>query len=83
VPGIRTVRRSFASAPKPIRNGKQLPDGAIVWTAPTGRSPPRSDPDLMMSTRRRTGSAEREYRMRSEASLNDANVAERNKPPPF
>jgi hypothetical protein len=37
----------------------------------------------MMPPRRRTRSAEREYRMRYERSLNDANVAERNKPPPF
>jgi len=83
VPGIRRVRRSFASTPKPIRNGKQLPDGTIVWTAPTGRTPPTSARDLMMPTRRRNRSTEREYRMRFQRSLNDANVAERDKPPPF
>jgi len=37
----------------------------------------------MMPTRRRTRSTEREYRMRFQRSLNDANVAERDKPPPF
>jgi hypothetical protein len=59
------------------------PDGTIVWTAPTGRTPPTSARDLMMPTRRRNRSTEREYRMRFQRSLNDANVAERDKPPPF
>jgi hypothetical protein len=37
----------------------------------------------MMPTRRKTRAAQRAYRITAERRLNDARVAERNKPPPF
>jgi hypothetical protein len=37
----------------------------------------------MMPTRRQTRAAQRAYRITAERKLNDAHVAERNKPPPF
>lgn len=49
----------------------------------TTAGPPESGNDLMMPARRRTRAAERAYRHAVERSLNDARVAERNKPPPF
>ena len=38
---------------------------------------------LMMPKRRRTRAADRTRRILDERALNDASVAERNKPPPF
>jgi hypothetical protein len=37
----------------------------------------------MMPRRRRTREQDRAYRIDAERALNDAHVAERNKPPPF
>lgn len=60
-----------------------------AWNTDTGPAPPASAPpagtgrDLMMPTRRRTRTAERDYRIGRERALNDAHVAERNRPPPF
>jgi hypothetical protein len=89
---------------------RQLPDGTIVWTAPTGKTyttrpgsclvfptwdvtdsgrrvrqtaPIGAERAVMMPLRRRTRSANRAYRISCERALNDAHVAERNKPPPF
>jgi hypothetical protein len=88
---------------------RQLPDGAIVWTSPTGHTyttrpgsrlfmprwnvttatlpPPVGQPPptigIMMPTRRKTRAAQRAYRIAAERKLNDAHVAERNRPPPF
>jgi hypothetical protein len=89
----------------------QLPDGTVIWTAPSGRTYttrpgsriffpawntttaelPRTptpttttgDRGVMMPRRRRTRAAELAHRIRCERALNDAHVAERNKPPPF
>ena len=93
----------------------QHPDGAIVWTAPSGHTyttrpasqlvfpdwntttkpPPPTDtpPDtnsettayrgLMMPKRKRTRAQDRAQRIKTERALNDAHVAERNKPPPI
>ncbi len=47
---------------------------------PTDTSPART---LMMPTRRRTRAQQRAYRIKCERALNDAYVAERNRPPPF
>ena len=41
------------------------------------------DRGVMMPRRRRTRAAERAHRITCERALNDAHVAERNKPPPF
>jgi len=49
----------------------------------TTAGPPESGNDLIMPARRRTRAAERAYRHAVERSLNNARVAERNKPPPF
>ena len=49
--------------------------------APSGVNVAR--PELRMPTRRRTRAADRTYRIACERALNDAHVAERNKPPPF
>jgi hypothetical protein len=38
---------------------------------------------MMTPTRRRTRAADRLRRINSERALNDAHVAERNRPPPF
>ena len=50
---------------------------------PNTGSPPVSNRGLMMPVRRRTRAAARASRIRRERALNDAYVAERNKPPPF
>jgi len=47
---------------------------------PTEPSPART---LMMPIRRRTRAQQRAYRIKCERALNDAQVAERNRPPPF
>ncbi len=89
---------------------RQLADGTIIWTAPTGtryltrpgatllfphiqwatappptpaQPPPHARRGLMMPTRRRPRAVERARRIATERTLNDAHVAERNKPPPF
>ena len=94
---------------------RQLLDGAVIWTAPTGktytthpgsrlllptwhasttapsaltRTPAAAvstfgNRGAIMPQRRRTRAAETARRIRAERALNDALVAERNKPPPF
>jgi hypothetical protein len=59
---------------------QQLADGTVVITAPTPRTIHRG---LMMPKRKRTRSQTRAQRIQAERALNDAHVAERNKPPPF
>ncbi|BBY64235.1 hypothetical protein MHEL_24780 [Mycolicibacterium helvum] len=49
--------------------------------APVGQPPPTIG--IMMPTRRRTRAAQRAYRIAAERKLNDARVAQRNRPPPF
>lgn len=60
------------------------------WNITTATLPPPSttpDPSharaLMMPTRRRTRAQDRAHRIKRERALNDAYVAERNRPPPF
>ena len=59
------------------------------WDIGTGEPPMAtaaewsSDRSLMMPTRRRTRAQARDYRVRRERALNEAHVADRNKPPPF
>ena len=60
------------------------------WNITTATLPPPStttDPShartLMMPTRRRTRADDRAHRIKRERALNDAYVAERNRPPPF
>jgi hypothetical protein len=88
-----------------------LPDGAVIWTSPSGQTyttlpgsqiffprwdtatskappgqaaPPGSaNRALMMPRRRRTRASDRARRIQEERALNDAYVAERNRPPPF
>jgi hypothetical protein len=48
---------------------------------PVGQPPPTIG--IMMPTRRRTRATQRAYRIAAERKLNDARVAERNRPPPF
>ncbi|WP_235677801.1 HNH endonuclease signature motif containing protein [Mycolicibacterium sarraceniae] len=48
---------------------------------PVGQPPPTTG--IMMPTRRKTRAAQRAYRITAERKLNDARVAQRNKPPPF
>jgi hypothetical protein len=90
---------------------RQLPDGTVVWTTPTGQTyktlpgsriffpawdittaalpPPRApltagpSRAVMMPRRKRTRAADGTRRILEERALNDAYVAERNKPPPF
>jgi hypothetical protein len=90
---------------------EQLPDGTIVWTAPTGhtytthpgsatlfpalckptgtlapapkQALSRGDRGVMMPKRRHTRAQNLARRIHAERRLNDAHVAERNKPPPF
>jgi hypothetical protein len=90
---------------------RQLPDGTIIWTAPSGQiyptypgsrlmfpalckptapvSAPANVPSvepnrgLMMPRRTNTRAHDRAKRIEAERRLNDAHVAERNKPPPF
>ena len=91
---------------------RQLPDGTVVWTSPTGHTyttypgskhlfptlceptgtlwtgePPTvdtiGDRGVMMPKRRRTRGQDRAHRDAAERRLNDALVAERNRPPPF
>ncbi|WP_431238373.1 hypothetical protein ACQ86B_28240 [Mycolicibacterium aichiense] len=59
-----------------------------TWNTTTAKlPPPKSEPPptigIMMPTRRRTRAAQRAYRITRERALNDARVAERNRPPPF
>lgn len=57
------------------------------WNTTTAALPklfgPEHDRGLMMPTRRRTREADRARRIKTERALNDAYVAERNRPPPF
>ena len=59
------------------------------WNVTTSPLPPPQKIDqsqarsLMMPTRRRTRAQQRAYRIKCERALNDAYVAERNRPPPF
>ncbi|HET9877318.1 MAG TPA: DUF222 domain-containing protein [Mycobacterium sp.] len=90
---------------------KQLPDGAVIWTSPSGQThtsypgsrllfprlclptgelpcptPPQQrsgDRTLMMPLRKRTRAQNRNQAINAERALNDAHVAERNRPPPF
>ena len=61
-----------------------------AWDTTTAALPPRQQPGdppkangLMMPKRRTTRAAHRARRINDERKLNDAYVAERNKPPPF
>ena len=56
------------------------PTGTLVLPEPTG---PIGDRGVMMPKRRRTRAQDRAYRITAERRLNDAYVAERNRPPPF
>jgi hypothetical protein len=58
-----------------------LPTGELP-TAPRAERPP-GDRTIMMPTRRRTREQDRAKRIHAERALNDAHVAERNRPPPF
>jgi hypothetical protein len=91
---------------------RQLPDGTVVWTAPTGHTyttypgskqlfptlceptgvlwtgePPTPDTigdrGVMMPKRRNTRAHNTAKAINAERRLNDALVAERNRPPPF
>ncbi len=92
-------------------NDRQLSDGTVIWTSPTGLTytthpgsrllfpalcrstgelpPPTTPPatatgrTLMMPTRKRTRAQNRARAINAERALNDAHVAERNRPPPF
>jgi hypothetical protein len=61
-----------------------------AWNTTTAELPQTPTPTtavgdrgVMMPQRRRTRAAELAHRIRCERALNDAHVAERNKPPPF
>ncbi len=60
-----------------------------LWDSTTRRlmarpeTAPRTHHGVMMPIRRRTRAADRVYRIACERALNDAHVAERNRPPPF
>ena len=56
------------------------PTDTLVLPEPTG---PIGDRGVMMPKRRRTRARDRAYRIAAERRLNDAYVAERNRPPPF
>ncbi|OFJ50290.1 HNH endonuclease signature motif containing protein [Mycolicibacterium grossiae] len=61
-----------------------FPGWNVVTPAPPGTAaPPGPNRDVMMPTRKRTRTQSRADRIRAERALNDAHVAERNKPPPF
>ena len=61
-----------------------FPTWAISTPAPPGRSAtPGEYRTTMMPVRKRSRAKAREDRVRSERRLNDAYVAERNRPPPF
>jgi hypothetical protein len=91
---------------------RQLPDGTVVWTSPTGHTyathpgskqlfptlceptatlwtgePPTPDTStdraVMMPKRRRSRAQDQARRITAERRLNDALVAERNRPLPF
>ena len=72
---------------------KTLPGSRIffpAWNTTTAAMPKQDSPaprantrGVMMPRRSRTRAAERARRIREERKLNDACVAERNKPPPF
>jgi len=71
---------------------KTLPGSRIffpAWDTTTATLPPPGPPQagpnraIMMPTRRRTRTAELTRRIQQERTLNDAYVAQRNKPPPF
>lgn len=68
-PGSRTVFPAWNTDTGPV--------------AATAATPQAGDRGLMMPTRRRSRSADRAYRIRCERAINDAHVAERNRPPPF
>jgi hypothetical protein len=56
---------------------RQLPDGTVVWTSPTGNR------GVMMPKRRHTRADDKAKAVAAERRLNDALVAEHNKPPAF
>ena len=58
------------------------PTGALSLPAPD-TSVDSGDRGVMMPKRQRTRVQDRAYRIAAERRLNDAHVAERNKPPPF
>jgi hypothetical protein len=61
-----------------------FPTWAIATPAPPGRSAQAGEyRTLMMPTRKRSRVKARADRIESERALNDAYVAERNRPPPF
>jgi hypothetical protein len=64
---------------------RQLPDGTVIWKSPTGKTyvAKTSNRGVMMPRRQRTRAADRTRRILEERALNDAYVAERNRPPPF
>ena len=72
---------------------KTLPGSRIffpAWNTTTAKPPPRQTPvaqvadrGVTMPRRRRTRAADRARRINQERALNDAYVAERNRPPPF
>ena len=72
---------------------KTLPGSRIFfpgWDTTTAELPERRTPvvpvsnrGMMMPRLRRTRAADRARRINEERALNDAYVAERNKPPPF
>jgi hypothetical protein len=61
-----------------------FPTWAMTTPAPPGRSAaPGEYRTMMMPTRKRSRAKARADRVTSERALNDAYIAERNKPPPF
>ena len=58
------------------------PTGTLVLPEPTEVTL-TGDRGVMMPKRRRTRARDRAYRIAAERRLNDAFVAERNRPPPF
>jgi hypothetical protein len=68
------------------RPGSSLffPTWAITTPAPPGiPAAPGAHRTLMMPTRKRSRTQARADRIKAERALNDAHLAERNKPPPF
>ena len=61
-----------------------FPGWAITTPAPPSTpAAPGAHRTLMMPTRKRTRTQTRADRIKTERALNDAHLAERNKPPPF
>lgn len=58
-------------------------DTTIAGPQVSNATPGGGERNLLMPLRRRTRAADRAYRISCERTLNDAHVAERNKPPPF